>query len=202
MPNVDEPIEVVPYDPRWPVLASAEIRRLEDALDAWFHDLRHMGGTSVPGCDSKPIVDILVGTRPDLREIVAEALGESGYERLADAAPGRTYLRRRDAAQGFNAHVVEWDGDLWRDNLALRDYLREHPDERDTYAAAKRSAGERAPTLLAYSREKEVTLVDILARARCWSEVRRLEAIESLVQLSMRREGLDWDALENLDPWE
>ena len=161
---VDEPIEVVDYDPSWPMAAAAELARLAAVLSAWQVDVEHIGGTAVPGCAAKPIIDLLVGTGPSDRVAVATAIVRAGYETLGEAAPGRIYLRRR-GGQCFNTHVVELGGRLWRDNLTLRDYLRATDHERDRYGDAKRRAAAEAPTLLAYSREKESALVELLARA-------------------------------------
>jgi GrpB-like predicted nucleotidyltransferase (UPF0157 family) len=163
--EVDEPITVVDYDPSWPAAAEAELERLARALAPLRASLEHIGSTAVPGCAAKPIVDLLAGTEPGDRELVEAALVEAGYESLGEAAPGRIYLRRRHD-RDFNVHVVERDGELWADNLALRDHLRAHPDERDRYAEAKRRAAAATPTLLAYSRAKSATIDALLRRAR------------------------------------
>ena len=161
----DEPIEVVDYDDSWPMAATAELVRLAAVLSAWDVEVEHIGSTAVPGCAAKPIIDLLVGTRPSDRLAVAAAVERAGYETLGEAAPGRIYLRRRKG-RCFNVHVVDLGGRLWRDNLALREYLRANDDERDRYGDAKRRAAAATPTLLAYSRAKQPALVDLLARAR------------------------------------
>ena len=91
-----------------------------------------------------------------------------GYEDLGDAGvPGRVYFRKRTALRAFNLALVEEDGPLWRDNLAVRDYLRAHPDEAAAYAAAKRAAiAGGATTLLAYSAAKANVLATLVEKAR------------------------------------
>ncbi|MGW5364945.1 GrpB family protein [Actinopolymorpha pittospori] len=102
---------------------------------------------------------------------VAEQIADlTGYEYLRDhGAPGREYLRRRTTLPWSNAHVVELNGDLWRDNLALRDFLRSTPEAVQEYAAAKRLAAERTGWLRAYSTAKADTVVALLERARHWA---------------------------------
>jgi GrpB-like predicted nucleotidyltransferase (UPF0157 family) len=163
--DVDEPIEIVPFDPTWTEAAHAEIRRLAAALSAWPVALEHIGSTAVPGCAAKPIVDLLVGTQPEGRQQVAEAVERAGYEHLGEAAPGRIYLRRR-GGRSFNVHVVEHDSELWRDNLTLREYLRAEPTAREEYVVAKVAAARANPMLLAYSSAKSAALRELLARAR------------------------------------
>src|SRR5438105_344670 len=98
--------------------------------------VEHIGSTAVPGLDAKPIVDLLVGVPLELSGLLKlpdyEACGEAGV-------PGRLYFRKRGPV-AFNAQVVVKDGPLWRDALAVRDYLRAHPEEVARYAQAKRSA--------------------------------------------------------------
>ena len=170
--DVDEPIEIVAFDPAWTEAAHAELRRLADVLSAWHVDLEHIGSTAVPGCAAKPIVDLLAGTRREERAPVAAAIEQAGYEHLGRAAPGRIYLRRRGEGN-FNVHVVELESELWRDNIVLRDYLRADSAARDEYARAKRHAARANPMLLAYSRAKSPALTDLLHRARATQQGRR-----------------------------
>ena len=63
--------------------------------------------------------------------------------------------------------LVEDDGAHWRENVALRDYLRAHPEEAAKYAEAKRAAMAGGATMLvAYSEAKTGVLVEILRQAR------------------------------------
>ncbi len=79
--------------------------------------------------------------------------------------PGREYLRRR-VGQHANVHVVEHGSTLWRDNLLLREYLRQDADARRRYSAAKRQAAQEAPTLLAYSKHKAAVVAELLIEAQ------------------------------------
>src|SRR3569832_35291 len=50
-------IEIVPYDPSWPRAYEEERHRLEQAIGGQVVRFEHMGSTSVPGLESKPIID-------------------------------------------------------------------------------------------------------------------------------------------------
>jgi len=106
------------------------------------------------------------GVRPSDANSLENALQAAGYESLGEAEPGRIYLRQREARTAFNVHIVEHAGHLWRDNLTLRDYLRQHPAERDRYSAAKHDAAAAAPLLLAYSRLEAPLIAELLEGAR------------------------------------
>lgn len=155
--TLDEPIEVVPYDPTWPTLFAAERERILRApgLPSVLA-IEHFGSTAVPGLSAKPIIDLLVGVvgwppAPALRA----GLSELGYEDLGEAGvPGRIHLRRRNE-HAYNIALVAHGSALWTENLMVRDYLRARPDVRRDYASAKREAmNAGAVSLLAYSDHK------------------------------------------------
>jgi GrpB-like predicted nucleotidyltransferase (UPF0157 family) len=54
----DPAIRIVDYDPEWPELAAAELRRIAAAVGESAVRLEHVGSTAVPGLAAKPIVDL------------------------------------------------------------------------------------------------------------------------------------------------
>jgi GrpB-like predicted nucleotidyltransferase (UPF0157 family) len=171
VPTLDEAIEVVDYDPRWPERYRGDATDLEIALGERVGGLEHFGSTSVPGMSAKPVIDVLVGlVRWPMLDRDREALESLRYEYLGEAGvAGREYFRRREA-HATNVAVVEWKGQLWSDNLMLREYLRGNPTIAATYSRAKREAWcGGARTLLAYSTAKAAKMTELVERARQWS---------------------------------
>ncbi|BFT72684.1 GrpB family protein [Paenibacillus sp. P36] len=165
-------VSVVPFDPNWFVLYTEEARSLRNAINDIVHSIEHFGSTSVEGLDAKPIVDILVGIQSDvsLTEAHIEALAELDYEFLGEDGrrAGRFFFRKR-GLNNFNVSFVPVDGDLWRDNVVLRDYLRAHPDEVRRYAAIKKAAAQTSPnSLLGYQNYKRYFIEEMKERARAW----------------------------------
>lgn len=170
MAEVDEPVEVVEASPEWPQLFAAEADVICRALGT--RAVEHIGSTAVPGLAAKPVIDIQVGVAgPPDAGVVSGPLAEFGYEGFGEAGvPGRLYFRRRGAV-ACNVHVVELGGGLWTANLAVRDYLREHPSEAAEYAARKRQAvAAGATTLLAYSDHKAGFVEQLVRRALAWAK--------------------------------
>jgi GrpB-like predicted nucleotidyltransferase (UPF0157 family) len=168
--GIDEEITVGPYDPSWPALFAAEAPRVADALGDVVTRIEHFGSTAVPGMDGKPVVDLLVG----VRDLQAAAAGVSplealGYENFGEIfIRGRLYLRRRGPPH-FNVAVTEDGGAFWTDQLAVRDYLRAHPDEARAYAAHKHAVYEAGARLFStYSQAKAPLLEALAVRARRW----------------------------------
>ena len=172
-PDVDEPVEVVAHDARWPAWFEEDAGELRHALRSTLDSLEHFGSTAVPNLAAKPIIDILVApARWPLEPTLRAALERLGYEYLGEAGvPGREYFRRR-AAHATNLAVVQRSSQLWHDNIALRDYLMAHPEAARLYEQAKRAAwSSGARTLLEYSHHKSDLVANLVAAARSWRAV-------------------------------
>jgi GrpB-like predicted nucleotidyltransferase (UPF0157 family) len=171
--NIDEPITIEAYDPAWIAQFARERDVLCRSLSVEPSRVEHIGSTSVPGMQAKPIVDIMLGldTFPP-PPAVSDRLRDNGYEALREAGlPGRHYFRKR-LRTAFNVQAVLFRGPLWNDNLILRDFLATHPAEASRYAEAKQhafQAGHR--TLLDYSDAKAAIITQLLAAAHERNEV-------------------------------
>ncbi|MGA7123488.1 MAG: GrpB family protein [Polyangiaceae bacterium] len=166
---LDEPVVLAPYDAEWPIAAAAEIERLREVLGPCIVDCEHFGSTSVPGCEAKPIVDLLVGlVEWPVASDVRSRLAGLGYEHLGEAGvPGRIYFRKRGGQPAFNLAATRHGSDLWHDNLAIRDLLRRDPAMRMRYIDVKRAALRSGKNmLLAYSEHKNPFMGELLASAR------------------------------------
>jgi len=167
-PEVDEPIEVVSFDPAWPRLFDEEAKRLRVGLTDQINCIEHFGSTSVVGMAGKPVVDLLFGV-DDMAQAhrVAEKVAELGYENLGEVLfPGRVYLRRR-GPPNFNVVVVVQNGVLWNYFVLVRDYLRANPDEVEAYSKAKWETVESgAAMFLSYSYKKAPFLKELAERAK------------------------------------
>ncbi len=169
--SLDEPVEIVDFDPRRARAYRGERDRLRLALATASLKFEHIGSTAVPGLAGKPVVDLMLGAAPAAwaaREELRPRLVALGYQDLGEAGgAGQLHFTRRTPLRAFNVHLVEFEGPQWKANLAFRDYLRAHPDEAAAYGRAKREAvAAGATTLPAYSAAKAAALNAILAKAR------------------------------------
>jgi GrpB-like predicted nucleotidyltransferase (UPF0157 family) len=166
--DVDEIVELAPYDPAWPDVFARERRRIATTLSIPEEFIEHIGSTSVPALDGKPVIDMMLGTEsfPPTHDLLSR-LSILGYENLGEAdVPGRIYLRMRERP-AFNLHVMKRDGEMWANNLAIRELLRRDPDARARYAAAKKAAIQAGGNrLLAYSAAKGPHFAELLAAAQ------------------------------------
>ncbi len=146
-----EAVHLVPYDPRWPEMFSAESERLRQLLGSQFVlRFEHIGSTAIPGLSAKPIIDILIeipSFESALIHIVPK-LQQEGWEYhwRDDRPPGHMYFVRRNSA-GMRTHHVHMltAGHPGWERVAFRDYLRAVPEEAKRYAQLKRELSAKYP---------------------------------------------------------
>jgi GrpB-like predicted nucleotidyltransferase (UPF0157 family) len=141
-----QPIEVVAYDPRWPLRYQRERDRIAAALGENAVAIEHVGGTAVPGLPAKPVIDIMVGV-PDIERAGQAVAGliNLGYQyvpELESELPERRYFRR-GAPDTYHVHMVAVSSDFWEEHLLFRDYLRTHPQAAEEYGKLKRGLASR-----------------------------------------------------------
>ncbi len=167
-PSTD--LQVVAYDPSWPATYDALAMVITEALGDRAVAVEHIGSTSVPGLEAKPVIDI------DLT--VADSADESAYlptlERLGFVLTVREpwwyehrCLRHTDPA--CNLHVFSPGCAEVERHRILRDWLRSHPDDRSLYASAKAAAADETRAtgghVMDYNAKKESVIREIYARA-------------------------------------
>jgi GrpB-like predicted nucleotidyltransferase (UPF0157 family) len=168
--ELDEAVELVPYDDAWPDLYDKERFRIALAFGVIPKSglIQHIGSTAVPGLTAKPVIDLMLGSsRWPPPNALIRGVCALGYENLGDAGvPKRVYLRLRGPVK-FNVHIVRRGGTHWTNNIALRDYLCDNAAARETYAAAKVAAlNIGRGRLLAYSEAKNSVIAELIAAAR------------------------------------
>jgi GrpB-like predicted nucleotidyltransferase (UPF0157 family) len=123
---------------------ATEVQRIRAACGTLALRLEHVGGTSIPGMCSKPVIDIAAGRPADAspRDCVA-ALERAGYEHRGErGVPGREFFCRGEP-RAYHVHLVAEDGPLWRDLLAFRDCLRKDAEAARRFADVKRDLAAR-----------------------------------------------------------
>jgi len=164
------PVRLASYDARWPERFAAERERIRPVVAPYAAAIEHVGSTSVPGLDAKPVIDIAVGVRSveESRAATAPLLG-LGYAKGQDNFPDWRYFDRpaEAAFESVHVHVVPFGGRRWSHYLLFRDYLRAHTEAAARYAALKRTLAEEFGTdRLGYVEAKTDFVEEILTRAK------------------------------------
>ena len=142
MTNGEAPVEIVAYDPAWPVLFAQESRELRRVLGPWLTGpIEHIGSTAVPGISAKPVIDIMAGVRDlETSRPALEAATALGY----CYSPYQPHLRHWFCKPSLkirthHLHLVPFSSPQWIRPIAFREYLRTHPDVAAEYDALKRA---------------------------------------------------------------
>jgi len=176
-PSLDErfdpAIRIVDHDPQWPLLAQEELRRVADALGDSAVRLEHVGSTSVPGLGAKPIIDMQVSVADIERiEDYVGPLEALGYLFAPDPAfPDYHYFAKPHARpRSHHLHVCQTGSQQELRHVAVRDFLRAHPDEAASYEELKRTLVREHPEdRLAYVAGKDGYMIELEARAVHWA---------------------------------
>lgn len=151
-------ISIVPYSERWPALFEEERQRLLCLNGLYARVIEHVGSTAVPGLAAKPVIDLFIGVSPFLPLRHYQAVFSSGPYRYVPTDMEGRYLFARDTGGQWthNLHLLPFDGQFFqRNELLLRDYLRQHPDESAAYAEVKRRCAlEHGGSMEEYTRAK------------------------------------------------
>ncbi len=165
---VDEKITVVDYNPKWPAFFNAEKLKLQKIFGPVSQKIEHFGSTATQGMSAKPIVDILIGANNlELDKTIRNALKALDYEYLGEAGiAGRIAFRKR-GKQNFNLALVKYGGDLWINNILIRDFLQKNELYRKKYSELKIQAIQAGyNTLLTYSKHKNSFMKRLLEKAK------------------------------------
>lgn len=166
-------VEIMPYDPAWPELFRERGRRLRAALGPEALRIDHIGSTSVPGLDAKPIIDIQISVASfEPLEAYLAPLVSLGYVFRSDNSE-RTKRYFREAPGTRREHIHVRKAGSWGEQFALlfRDYLRTHSIDAGAYARLKHDLAARyRHDRHGYTEAKTPFIWEIMRRANDWSQ--------------------------------
>ena len=170
---MSHPVNIIDYDPQWPLLYEKEKRSILEAIGHIIVRIEHIGSTAVPSLGAEPIIDIIVAVNHlNDAEKCIEPLASIGYEYVPEyenSIPERRYFHRGKPPkeQHYHLHMVELTSDFWKKHLLFRDYLRTHPEEaREYYELKKRLATKFGSNREGYTTAKTSFIESVLPQAK------------------------------------
>jgi GrpB-like predicted nucleotidyltransferase (UPF0157 family) len=171
-------IEIIDYNPAWPVLFGELGRTLRVALGAVALRIDHIGSTAVPGLAAKPVIDVQISVAAfEPVEAFKDPLEQLGYVYRADN-PERTkrYFREPHGSRRTHLHVRRAGSFSQQVPLLLRDYLRCHAHAAAEFATVKRHlAGQFPFDGAGYTDAKTPYVWEIIRRADEWAQLQGWE---------------------------
>lgn len=165
-------VEVKEHEGKWREMFENESRKLEEIFGNELIDIHHIGSTAVRNLKAKPIIDIM----PVVRHIESvdshdKQMIEIGYEPLGEfGIRGRRFFRKGEEKRTHQIHVFQKDnkGDIER-HLAVRDYLRTHPEAAKHYGDIKSHLAIKFPNdIESYVNGKDSFVKKLEERALEW----------------------------------
>jgi GrpB-like predicted nucleotidyltransferase (UPF0157 family) len=163
--RVDGSIVLAPYDPGWATEFEAQAGRIRAALGAVATEVEHVGSTSVPGLDAKPIIDINL--------LVVDSADEPAYVPALEAIGYVLHIREpgwhehrllRLERPRVNLHVLTTGSAEHTRMISFRDRLRSDPEALDLYLTTKqRLAARHWERVQDYADEKSSVVEHILS---------------------------------------
>jgi GrpB-like predicted nucleotidyltransferase (UPF0157 family) len=161
------------YDPAWPRDFELLRQRIWPVLADVALRIEHVGSTSVPGLAAKPIIDmtIVVGSRLEVPATI-ERLAALGYVHRGNLGiDDREAFDHPAGLRRHNLYVCPADTIGVVNQIAVRDYLRAHPEAAARYGVLKKELADRFPgDIDSYVLGKTDFVLEILRRAGLTAE--------------------------------
>ena len=165
-------VEVVPYRAEWKEMFREEAERIRGILGDELVRVFHIGSTSVPGIQAKPVIDLMPVVR-DIQRLDAydTEFMALGYESMGEyGIPGRRFYRKGGERRTHHIHAFQYDnayGILRHASFCA--YLRAFPAVRDEYAALKAGLAKQFPAdIEAYCDGKDAFVKQVEREALLW----------------------------------
>jgi GrpB-like predicted nucleotidyltransferase (UPF0157 family) len=161
-------VRLAAYNPEWPQLFTAEKLRLQAAIGPHVLDIQHVGSTSIPGMNAKPIIDIAIAVASfEAAFVCVPPVEQLGYEYKGENGIPRRHYFSRGAPCTHHIHMVELSSSDWINQILFRDYLIRHPAAAGEYAALKQALARQYPTdRKVYTGQKAPVIERIIEQAK------------------------------------
>jgi len=152
-------------------LFKEEAERISSSLNELQKTIEHIGSTSVPGLQAKPVIDIMIGVSSlEQADSCVPFIERTGYlhrPEHEDSIPDRRYFERSGSEVDYHIHMVVFGSKFWKEHIFFRNYLRENPEAVKQYAALKKELAEKfRDNREAYTNGKTEFIQEILKRQK------------------------------------
>jgi GrpB-like predicted nucleotidyltransferase (UPF0157 family) len=163
------PVEIVDYDPSWPVQFAAERDELRALLGNLLDDVHHIGSTSVPSLAAKPKIDMDAVLRADdfVQEAVERVRVTGAWDYHGDPYGDGRWTFTRGRSRGTRLYLCGPGNEAHEKRILFRDWLRTHREDAAAYEALKRRlAAEANGDWKFYTGGKSAFVAEIVRQAK------------------------------------
>lgn len=142
----DEGVHLVPYNLTWPLQFEEEKKLIKKTIGQWITgEINHVGSTAIPGISAKPIIDIMVGVESlEASKPCIERLSKINYLYYPYRPESmHWFLKPSPERRTHHLYLIPVSHPQYKARLEFRDYLRDHPKERQEYEELKRELAKK-----------------------------------------------------------
>ncbi|MCM3324759.1 GrpB family protein [Cytobacillus kochii] len=162
---------LVPHDEGWKKEFEKVKEEIHNATSIDHKKIEHIGSTSIINIMTKPIIDILVGVEniQAINSKLIEDLKKIGFYRLRVERQNEVVFAKF-TDESFKVkthflHLVNFDGELWKDLIFFRDFLNLDEPSRVAYEDIKKNFVKfQSKGIDEYTESKEKFVKDIIAK--------------------------------------
>ncbi len=135
-------VELSKYDAEWATIFDTEKRAIESKLGDLTLGVEHVGSTSIPGMQAKPILDLAIAVKSiDDYGKCTHLLEELGYQYVprdtATHGDDLLFVKGSDESRTHHLKLTVFGSPFWENSIAFRDYLIGHPSAAKEYKNLK-----------------------------------------------------------------
>ena len=121
-------VKLVPHNDQWRYLFQKEVITLRHSLKNPDLRVEHVGSTALPNIVSKPILDMFIPCF-DIQDALSltSTLADIDYELVSDNDRYKLFIKGCEEARTHHLTFTNPNEMYWKETLAFRDYLLEHP---------------------------------------------------------------------------
>lgn len=184
-PTTSATVHVVEYDANWPRIFEEIRSGVWPSIRDVATTIEHVGSTSVPGLAAKPVIDIdVVVPSRSHATLVRMRLEALGYRWRGDLGiEDREAFTPPENGPAHHLYACIQSSLALKNHIAVRDYLRSHPEEIAIYSDLKKQFAERFRTERGrYGEAKTEFILSILKQ--CGFSAEELDSIRRANQTS------------------
>ena len=158
------------YNLQWPKFFLKEKKYLLELIGDFVLAIEHVGSTSVPNLDAKPVIDIAVGVA-DLK-IVQKCIRPLENTNLyvykgINGVLGRELFAKYNGKKGtHHIHFEEIHKVNWQNHIIFRDFLRDSDTIRKEYQDLKYALFESGVSRVEYTESKADFILNVIKKAK------------------------------------
>ncbi|MCB5249650.1 MAG: methylated-DNA--[protein]-cysteine S-methyltransferase [Candidatus Cloacimonetes bacterium] len=123
----------------WNELFQIEKEAILSILDISSDQIQHIGSTAVPGVCAKPIIDIMLGIKPEQETDILSILNRIGWQYKANFDPKEWHFLAKGVGDFYthHLHVCHYKSNFYNNHVGFREVMLKYPDELKEYEELK-----------------------------------------------------------------